>query len=124
MVKRIATVAAAAAVVGWSVLAMAAPTTVTGVLVDKACYTKDKANTTNDHKGMGATCAQDCAKKGQPVALVTDKGDVYDVTGDLAANKNEKLVAHMSHTVSLTGEVTDAGGKKTIAATALKMVSK
>jgi hypothetical protein len=55
---------------------------------------------------------------------VTDKGDVYDVTGELASNKNEKLVAHMSHTVTLTGEVTDAGGKKAIAATALKMVSK
>ena len=58
------------------------------------------------------------------VALVTDKGEVIAVSGDLAANKNEKLVAHMSHTVTLTGEVTDAGGKKTIEATALKMVSK
>jgi hypothetical protein len=119
------TVLAAVAVLGWSVFAIAAePTTVTGVLVDKACYTKDKANTTNEHKGMGATCAQDCAKKGQPVSLVTAKGDVYDVTGDLAANKNEKLVPHMSHTVTLTGEVTDANGKKSIAATNLKMVSK
>jgi len=115
---------AVAVVLGWAIVATAAPATVTGVLVDKACYTKDKANTSNDHKGMGATCAQDCAKKGSPVALVTDKGEVYDVTGDLAANKNEKLVAHMSHTVTLTGEVTDAGGKKAIAATALKMVSK
>ena len=115
---------AVAVVLGWAIVATAAPATVTGVLVDKACYTKDKANTSNDHKGMGATCAQDCAKKGNPVALVTDKGEVYDVTGDLAANKNEKLVAHMSHTVTLTGEVTDAGGKKAIAATALKMVSK
>ncbi len=117
-------VLAAAVVLGSAIVAMAAPTTLTGVLVDKSCYSQDKANTTNDHKGMGATCAQDCAKKGSQVALVTDKGDVYDVTGDLAANKNEKLVAHMSHTVTLTGEVTDASGKKAIAATALKMVSK
>src|SRR5580765_5255995 len=97
---------ALAAVLGWSVIAMAAPTTVTGVLVDNSCYTKDKANTTNEHKGMGATCAQDCAKKGNQVALVTAKGEVYNVTGALADNKNEKLVAHMSHTVTLTGEVT------------------
>jgi hypothetical protein len=117
-------VLATAVVLGWAITALAAPTTVTGVLVDKACYSKDKANTTNEHKGMGTTCAQDCAKKGNQVALVTTTGDVYDVTGDLAANKNEKLVAHMSHTVTLTGEVTDAGGKKAIAATALKMVSK
>ena len=115
---------AVAVVLGWAVIAMAAPTTVTGVLVDRACYTKDKANTTMAHKGMSETCAADCAKKGNVVALVTDKGEVIAVSGDLAANKNEKLVAHMSHTVTLTGEVTDAGGKKTIEATALKMVSK
>ena len=123
MVKKISGFAAAA-VLGFGALALAAPTTVTGVLVDKACYSHDKANTTNDHKGMGATCAQDCAKKGQPVALVTEKGEVYDVTGTLAANMNEKLVPHMSHTVTLTGEVSEAAGKKSIAATELKMVSK
>lgn len=38
---------------------------VSGILVDLACYTKDKANTTNAHAGMSATCAQDCASKGQ-----------------------------------------------------------
>jgi hypothetical protein len=122
--KRI--IALAAIVLGSGVCALAAPATVTGVLVDKACYTKDKANTTNDHKGMGATCAVDCAKKGNQVALVTPKGEVYDVTGDLAADKNAKLLAHMSHTVALTGEVTDAKGTKSITttATSLKMVSK
>jgi hypothetical protein len=116
--------ALAAIVLGSGVLAIAAPTTVTGVLVDKACYSKNKANTTNEHGGMGATCAQDCAKKGSQVALVTSKGEVYDVTGTLAANKNEKLVPHMSHTVTLTGEVTGAKEKMGIAATELKMVSK
>ena len=117
-------VLAAALVLGCGIIAMAAPTTVTGVLVDKACYTKDKANTTNEHKGMSATCAQDCAKKGNQVQLVTSTGDVYNVTGDLAADSNAKLVPHMSHTVTLTGEVTDEKGVKTITATALKMVSK
>jgi hypothetical protein len=99
---------------------------VTGVLVDLACYTKDKANTTNAHKGMGETCAQACAKKGAPVALVTEKGEVYEIMtmGGLAGENNAKLVPHMSHTVTLTGDVTDAKGKKTIPATALKMVSK
>jgi len=122
MKKLMGWAAAAAFVTG--VIVLAAPTTVTGVLVDKGCYTKDKANTTNEHKGMGATCAQDCAKKGNQVALVTSTGDVYNVTGDLAADKNAKLVAHMSHTVTLTGEVKDEKGVKTIEATALKMVSK
>jgi hypothetical protein len=108
------------------VFAIAAPTTVTGILVDKACYTKDKANTTNAHKGMDATCAVDCAKKGNQVALVTSTGDVYDVKGEVAAEMNAKLVPHMSHTMALTGEVTDVKGVKTItvATAGLKMVSK
>ena len=97
---------------------------VTGVLVDLACYTKDKANTTNAHKGMGETCAQSCAKNGNTVALVTEKGEVYELAamGELAGEKNAKLVPHMSHTVTLTGNITDEKGKKTIHATALKMV--
>jgi hypothetical protein len=101
---------------------------VTGVLVDLACYTKDKANTTNAHKGMGDTCAQACAKKGGTVALVTEKGDVYEVMtmGGLAGENNAKLVPHMAHTVTLTGDVMDSKDKKTkmIHATALKMISK
>jgi hypothetical protein len=99
---------------------------VTGVLVDQACYTKDKANTTNAHKGMGETCAQACAKKGNTVALVTEKGDVIQVMpmGDLSGDNNAKLVPHMSHKVTLTGDVMDVKGKKMIHATALKMISK
>jgi len=99
---------------------------VTGVLVDEGCYTKDKANTTNAHKGMGETCAQACAKKGNTVALVTEKGDVIEVMpmGDLAGDNNAKLVPHMSHKVTLTGDVMDVKGKKMIHATELKMISK
>lgn len=119
-------VALAAIVLGSGVFALAAPTSVTGVLVDRACYTKDKTNTTMAHKGMSATCAADCAKKGQQVALVTPTGDVYNVTGEVAADMNAKLVPHMSHTMTLTGEVTDVKGVKSIAVAAagLKMVSK
>jgi len=123
--KRIS-IMAAALVLMLSASAFAAE--VTGVLVDLACYTKDKANTTNAHKGMGDTCAQACAKKGGTVALVTEKGDVYEVMtmGGLAGENNAKLVPHMSHTVTLTGDVMDSKDKKTkmIHATALKMISK
>ena len=114
----------AAMVLCFSVRGFAAE--VTGVLVDEACYLKDKANTTNDHKGMDTACAQACAKNGNTVALVTDKGEVYQVMamGELAGEKNAKLVPHMSHTVTLTGSIADVKGKKMIHATALKMVSK
>jgi hypothetical protein len=116
----------AAIVLGLGMSASAAE--ITGVLVDKACYTQDKANTTNAHKGMGENCAQACAKKGGTVALVTEKGEVYDVMtmGGLAGENNAKLVPHMSHTVTLTGDVADSADKKSkvIHATALKMISK
>ncbi len=98
--------------------------TVTGQLVDTACYSKDKANTGNEHKGMGATCAQDCAKKGTPVALLTSDGKVYQVTGGLAANNNAKLVPHMSHTMEITGDVTEKDGKMMITANDIKMIKK
>jgi hypothetical protein len=116
----------AVAVLGISASVYAAE--VTGVLVDLACYTKDKANTTNAHKGMGETCAQACAKKGGTVALVTEKGEVYEIMamGSLSGENNAKLVPHMSHTVTLTGDVVDSRDKKTkmIHATALKTISK
>lgn len=109
-------------------MASAQAAEVTGVLVDKACYMKDKANTTNAHKGMGETCAQACAKKGSTVSLVTEKGEVYDVMtmADLAGESNAKLVPHMGHTVTLTGDIVDSKDKKSkeIHATALKMISK
>ena len=119
--------AMAAAVLGFScAVVYAAPEKITGVLVDQACYTKDHANIALAHKGMSETCAQDCAKKGNQVALVTENGDVYPVMamGDLAGEKNAKLVPHMSHTVTLTGEVMVMKGEKMIHATALTMVKK
>jgi hypothetical protein len=120
------TIAVLAALMVLMVAGSALAAEVTGVLVDEACYTKDKANTTNAHKGMGETCAQACAKKGNTVALVTEKGDVIEVMpmGDLAGDNNAKLVPHMSHKVTLTGDVMDVKGKKMIHATALKMISK
>ena len=87
----------------------------------------DKSNTGVDHKmpkGETKDCAIACAKGGRPVALLTSDGKVYTVTGDLAADKNAKLVAHLSHTVALTGDVTEKDGKPMIAAANLKMISK
>jgi hypothetical protein len=98
----------------------------TGTLVDEACYLKEKASGSNAQlKGEDVACAQACAKSGNSVALVTDKGDVYQVMtmGALAGEKNAKLVPHMTHKVTLTGDVVEGkDGKKMIHATALKMV--
>jgi hypothetical protein len=121
MRKLSAGLTAAAFLVTLGAPVLAATQTVTGELVDQACYMKDKvANVGASHR----ECAQTCARKGQPVALVTADGKIYQVMGELAMNDNAKLVPHMSHTVELTGDVSEKDGKLTIAATDLKMAKK
>jgi hypothetical protein len=122
-----ASVAIVALVLASAAPAIAATETVTGKIVDQSCYMKDKANNAGlDHK-MPADmkdCAVACAKKGQPMALLTTDGKVYTITGGLAAENNAKLVPHISHTVSITGDVTTKGSEMSIAAADLKMVSR
>jgi hypothetical protein len=113
-----------------AVLALSAPVfaeTVTGKVVDMACYNADKSNTGVDHKmpkGDTKDCALGCAKAGQPMALLTSDGKVYQISGGLAADKNAKLIAHISHTVEISGDVMNHDGKMMIMADSLKMVSK
>jgi hypothetical protein len=107
--------------------AFAASETVKGQVVDMGCYKADKSNTGVDHKmpkGDTKDCALGCAKAGQPLALLTSDGKVYQIAGGLAADKNAKLIAHVSHTVEITGDVMDHGGTMMITADSLKMLSK
>jgi predicted metal-binding protein len=92
-----------------------------------SCYMKDKVNNTGiDHKMPADTkeCATACAKRGRPMALLTSDGKVYQIAGDLAADNNAKLVPHIAHTVSITGDTMDDKGTMMIHASELKMVSK
>jgi predicted lipoprotein with Yx(FWY)xxD motif len=92
--------------------------TVTGVLVDVMCNTKQgtaKA-TSADH----SDCAAACAKKGSPLAVANEKG-IYEVTGAWAENKNAKLIEFAGHKVEATGDVTEKDGKMIIAVSAIKM---
>ena len=128
MRKLVGAFAAVAFVAALAAPLFAATETVTGKIVDQSCYLKDKANNTGvDHKMPADTagCALACAKKGRPLALLTTDGKVYELGGALAANMNEKLVGHVSHTVTVTGDVTTkADGSMVIASDAVKMVSK
>lgn len=117
MRKVFAGVSVAAVILALGAPAFAKTETVKGELVDQACYTKDAKNVGAAHKD----CAVSCAQKGQTVALVTADGKVYSIAGALAADKNAKMIAHMTHTVEITGDVTEANGKMTITADALKM---
>lgn len=126
MRKVLAVLMAAAFIMTIGVPAFAAET-VTGKVVDQSCYLKDKANNAGlDHKMPAdvAGCAAVCAKKGRPLALLTSDGKVYTITGALAADNNAKLAGHITHTVSITGDVATKDGAMMITAADLKMISK
>jgi hypothetical protein len=106
---------AAAFVVAMGAPAFAKTETVKGQVVDQECYQRE--GKVDDDR----SCAVSCAKDGKPLALLTSDGKVYQITGGLAANKNAKLVEHVLHTVEITGDVTDKGGKLSIAADSLRM---
>ena len=118
---------ATAFVVALGAPAFAKTETVKGKIVDVSCYNMDKANNAGkDHKMPQdvTDCATACAKKGAPMAVLTDDGKLYQITGGLAADMNAKLIPHISHTVEVTGDVTEKEGKKMIASADLKMISK
>jgi hypothetical protein len=56
--------------------------------------------------------------------LLTADGKVYQMAGELAANNNAKIVPHMSHTVTVTGDVTTKDGMMMIAARDVNIVAK
>jgi hypothetical protein len=127
MRKMFAGLAVTAFVLALGAPAFAKDATVKGQIVDQSCYKMDKTNTGVDHKmpkGDTKDCAIGCAKAGRPLAILTDDGKVYEITGGLAAEKNAKLIAHISHIVEVTGDVTEKDGKMMIAADSLKMISK
>ena len=120
----VALITAMTVVVAFSALASAKTMTVKGQVVDEGCSLKEMGQKGGDHEKAEemAQCAIDCAKRGEPVALLTADGKVYRIAGGLAANNNAKLVPHMNHTVEITGDVTEKDGKIQIAATELKMI--
>jgi hypothetical protein len=129
MRKVFAGLMAAAFVIALAAPAFAATQTVQGQIIDRECYLHDTTNNKGDNHKMGpkdvTACATACAKKGMPLALLTTDGKVYTITGGLAAENNAKLIAHVTHTVSITGDVvTDKDGKMSISSDALKMVSR
>jgi hypothetical protein len=98
--------------------------TITGKVIDLYCYSRDNKATGMDHRD-GKECALACVKwEGQPVGLLTADGKVYQLAGDLVAHNNAKVVPHLTHTVTVTGDVVDRDGIMTITASDLTMVKK
>jgi hypothetical protein len=117
MRKLYAVLAGAAFVASLAIPAFAADMTVKGEVVDVACSTKKGEGGKGDaHAG----CAMVCAKKGQPVGILTADA-VYIVTGDYAANNNAKLLDFVAKSVEVTGEVTEKDGQKMMTIKSIKL---
>lgn len=90
--------------------------TITGEVVDTACaLKKGEGGKGDDH----ANCAMACAKRGQPVGIMTADA-IYNVVGDYAADKNAKMHEFVAKKVTVTGTVAEKDGQKTITITSIK----
>jgi hypothetical protein len=122
MRKSAAALIAGGCMVVWAARGSAKTETLTGQVIDLACYARNKANTGMDH-GRDLDCARACVKReGQPAGLLTTGGKVYQFAGGLAANNNAKIAPHLSHTVTVTGDVTERDGMPMLSASDVKMI--
>lgn len=103
MLKRILASAAVAALFALPLQAQAKAdqgkaVTITGQVVDVACYAKGQSG--EAHK----MCAQACAKAGIPLGILGSDGTLYlPVTGKPADPANPQLVEHAEGKVKVTG---------------------
>lgn len=104
-----ATVALAVALLAAGSPATDGPVSVTGEVVDSACWIKSGA-----HGESHRTCAQKCADAGIPLALVEDTGGqlVWLASVDDAETPNAALRPFAGRRVTITGTWAERGGAK------------
>jgi hypothetical protein len=98
--------------------------TVTGQVVDLYCYNPETKENAGMHHGNDKECAWACAKwEAQPVGIVTDNGTVYQLAGGLIADNNAKIAPHVTHKVTITGDVAERHGVMVLTADDLQMAA-
>ncbi|HYG75408.1 MAG TPA: hypothetical protein VEK08_10435 [Planctomycetota bacterium] len=108
------TAVAVLAILCWvSLTVLAAPkesVELKGEIVDLHCYLDREA------KGAGhKQCAVQCAKAGNPIALLTDKGDLYLLMGEKKhQTSNDMLIEKISDIVTITGTQVKKGGLQAV----------
>jgi hypothetical protein len=90
--------------------------TLKGEVVDLWCYTEGGAHGA-DHKQCGIACA----KAGNPIGLLTDKGDVYLLMGmKNHESARDMLIEKMADTVTIDGTLVKKGGIQVVYVSAMK----
>src|SRR5260370_3921006 len=89
---------------------------VKGEVVDLGCYLEG-----GDHGADHKACAVSCAKAGNPIGLVTEKGDIYVMMGikDHQPGK-DVLIDKMAETVTVEGTLVKKGGTQVIYVSSVK----
>jgi hypothetical protein len=81
-----------------------------GEVVDLHCFL-DNGGRGEKHK----QCAIDCAKAGNPIGLVDEKGEAYLLMGsDMAKPMRDDLIKNMAATVTVKGKLVKTGGLQAI----------
>lgn len=91
--------------------------TVTGEVIDLDCYAKNGDKSTGDDY---KACALTSSKQGSPMGILAEDG-IYRITGKVTGNNNAKIFGLLAKQVSVTGEVSEQDGKKSIAVTNFKL---
>ena len=89
---------------------------VKGEVIDLWCYLEG-----GDHGAEHKSCAVSCAKAGNPIGLLTEKGEVYVMMGikDHQPGK-DVLIEKMADTVTVEGTLVKKGGTQVIYVSAVK----
>src|SRR5436190_18890524 len=103
-----------------SMLAIAQPkgeaVTLKGEVIDLWCYLEG-----GDHGAEHKKCAVTCAKAGNPIALLTEKGDIYILVGIKDHDPaKDMLVEKMADNVTVEGTLVKKGGVQAIYVTSIK----
>ena len=83
---------------------MAEPVTVTGEVLDMACYLDHGA-----HGAKHAECARKCISSGLPVGIKSADGKTYLLIGDHMP-ANEELAKHAAETITVKGKLVERDG--------------
>lgn len=89
---------------------------VKGEVVDLWCFLEG-----GDHGAEHKECAISCAKAGNPIGLLTEKGEVYVMMGlkDHQPGR-EVLIDRMAQSVTVTGTLVKKGGVQVIYVSTVK----
>src|SRR3989442_6767 len=84
--------------------------TVKGEVIDLWCYLEG-----GDHGAEHKECATMCAKAGNPIGILDEKGNIYVVMGLKEHQAGKELLSDkMAETVTVTGTVVKKGGVQVI----------